>query len=194
MARLPFLSGADLPANLPNIVRRLEQERGSVPNVYRVLAHAPLLADAFRTVSLALRNDSLLDPRLRELAVLTVVNSAPSHYALAHHRRMALAVGVRAQQLDALDEFETAPVFSDVERAVMRYAREATVALEVSDPTWDALATHLSPSQQVLEVVLQVAWYNASARIMVPLRIELEDEYRDSRHGIDGDNRTPDSH
>ena len=194
MARLPFLSGEDISANLPNIVRRLEQERGSVPNVYRVLAHAPLLADAFRTVSLALRNDSLLDPRLRELAVLTVVNSAPSHYALAHHRRMALAVGVRAQQLDALDEFETAPVFSDVERAVMRYAREATVALEVSDTTWDGLTTHLPSNQQVLEVVLQVAWYNASARIMVPLRIELEDDYRDSRDAIDGDNRTPDSH
>lgn len=36
----------------------------------------------------------------------------------------------------------------------------------------------LPSSQQVLEVVLQVAWYKASARIMVPLRIELEDEYR----------------
>ena len=180
MARLPFRRAAGIPTDQPNILRRLEQERGGVPNVYRVLAHAPLLADAFRTLSLALRNGSLLDPRLRELAILTVASSAPSHYECAHHRPMALSVGVREELLGAVDEFETAPVFSDVERAVMRYAREATVALEVSDPTWDALTTHLSSNQQVLEVVLHVAWYNASARIMVPLRIELEDEYRDS--------------
>ena len=178
MARLPFRSAAEVSAEQPNILRRLERERGSVPNVYRVLAHAPGLADAFRTVSLALRNDSLVDPRLRELAILTVAHSAPSHYEFAHHRPMALAVGVRAEQIDALDDWENAAVFSDAERAVIRYAREATVALEVSDTTWDALVAHLSSSQQQLEIVLQVAWYNASARIMVPLRIDLEDEYK----------------
>jgi alkylhydroperoxidase family enzyme len=178
MARLPPLDAADIPASQPNILRRLEQERGSIPKVYRVLANAPVLADAFRTLALALRNETLLDPRLRELAILSVANSAPSPYELAHHRPMALRAGVRREQLDALDEFDTAPVFSDAERAVMRYAREATVALDVSDATWEAITSHLPSGQEVLELVLNVAWYNASARIMVPLRIELEDEYR----------------
>jgi alkylhydroperoxidase family enzyme len=178
MARLPFLNAAEIPADRPNIIRRLEREQGTVPNVYRVLAHAPVLADAFRTASLELRNGSDLDPRLRELAILTVASSAHSHYEVAHHRPKALAVGVLDAQLAALENFETAPQFSDVERAVIRYAHEATIALEVSDATWDALTTHLPTRQQVVEVVLLVAWYNASARIMVPLRIELEEEYR----------------
>jgi alkylhydroperoxidase family enzyme len=180
MARLPFLTAAQIPAGEPDILGRLEQERGKAPNVYRVLANAPRLADAFRTVALTLRNSTELDPRLRELAILTVAASAPSGYELAHHRPMALAAGVPAEQLDALDDFEAAPVFGDAERAVMRYAREATAAVEVSDSTWDALTAALPSDQQVLEVVLQVAWYNASARIMVPLRIELEEEYLES--------------
>ena len=177
MARIPFASPDQIPADEPNILARIEAERGSVPNVYRVLANAPRLADAFRTLALTLRNDPELDPRLRELAILTVVSSAGSEYELVHHRPMASGVGVRAEQLDALEDFETAPVFSEVERAVMRYAREATLAVAVSDATWEALVAHLS-EREALGLVLQVALYNASVRIMVPLRIELEPEYR----------------
>ena len=177
MARLPLLTAAQISDDEPNILRRIEQERGAVPNLYRVMATAPVLADAFRTLALTLRNEIRLDPRLRELAILSVASSAPSPYELAHHKTMALAVGVRADQLDALDQFETAPAFDDVERAVMRYAREATVKLEVADATWDDLLTRVPSRQEALEVVLQVALYNASARITVPLRIELEAEF-----------------
>ena len=176
MARIPFASAEQIPDDQPNILARIERERGSVPNIYKVMANAPRLADAFRTLALTARNDSGLDPRIRELAILAVTHSAPSEYEFAHHSPMAREMGVTAEQLDALDEFETSPAFSESERAVVRYACEATRTVKVSDATWEALITHLG-SEDALAVVLQVALYNASVRITVPLQIELEPEY-----------------
>lgn len=49
---------AQIADDQPNILARLQRERGSVPNVYRVLANAPTLADVMRTVALTLRDKS----------------------------------------------------------------------------------------------------------------------------------------
>ena len=66
-----------------------------------------------------------------------------------------------------------------VRRAIVRYAREATVSLQVSDATWSALRAHFS-LRETMDVVMAVAWYNAVARILLPLEIDLEDWYRRS--------------
>src|ERR1700733_4549379 len=51
----------------------------------------------------------------RELAVVTVGMEAGATYEAEHHRNAALAAGVRREQLDHLQEFETADCFTDQE-------------------------------------------------------------------------------
>ena len=68
-------------------------------------------------------------------------------------------------------------MFDDQERAVLRYAKEATETGVVSDATWGALRRHFD-TRQAMEVVLTVAWYNCVVRILLPLQIEHEPGFK----------------
>ena len=124
-------------------------------------------------MALELRNHTELDPRLRELALMTVGRIAGSEYEFVHHWNIALGVGVRREQLEQLADFERSSVFNEHERAVMRYAAEATTNVKVSDATFEALRGFLD-NRRILELVQNVAYYNMVVRILVPLGVELE--------------------
>ena len=65
--------------------------------------------------------------------------------------------------------------------AVLRLARESTLSVNVSEKTWKAAAAHLG-DQQLVELTLNIAWYNSGVRIMGLLDIDLEDAYLDPHH------------
>ncbi len=56
---------------------------------------------------------------------------------------------------------------------MLRYAKEATETGVVAEATWNALRQYFD-TQQAMEVVLTVAWYNCVVRILLPLEIEHE--------------------
>jgi len=60
---------------------------------------------------------------------------------------------------------------------VMRYAAEATTSIKVSDATFDALRGFLD-NRRITELVMNVAFYNAVVRVLIPLGIELEPDAR----------------
>jgi alkylhydroperoxidase family enzyme len=82
-------------------------------------------------------------------------------------------VGVRREQLDHLADFEGSSLFNEQDCAVMRYAAEATRAVKVSDATFEALRGFLD-NRRIMELVMNVAFYNAVVRILVPCKVELE--------------------
>jgi alkylhydroperoxidase family enzyme len=55
----------------------------------------------------------------------------------------------------------------------MRYAAEATSNVRVSDQTFEALRAFLD-SRRIMELAMNVAFYNAVVRIIVPIGVELE--------------------
>lgn len=56
----------------------LRSRVGSVPNMYRTLAHAPAVLDAVMAMGQAIRSG--LDPKLRELAYLKTTRLTDCHY------------------------------------------------------------------------------------------------------------------
>jgi len=174
MARVPYLNREDLPEKDRELFDRLAEERGQpVGNIYRTLAHAPNLLKRFVSLGGHLRNRTTLDPKLRELAILTVGRLTNAEYEFVHHWNIALRAGVSREKLQRLADFETASVFGDQERAVMRYAAEATSSVKVSDATFGALRGFLD-DRRIVELVQNVAFYNMVVRILVPLGVELE--------------------
>ena len=89
-----------------------------------------------------LRDDPMLSPKLRELAILTVGHM----HRLASTRsrttsRMALKAGISAGAAGrgaATSKPQT--LFDEAERAVMALARESTLRVDVTDATWAAAA------------------------------------------------------
>jgi alkylhydroperoxidase family enzyme len=139
----------------------------------------PNLLDPLLTFTKEMREGSAVDARLRELAIMTVGLLTGADYEFSHHWNSALAAGASRDQLEQLAEFETSGAFDSRERAVVRYARAATLELNVGDPVWAALRDHLDV-RQAMDIVMAVAWYNAVVRMILPLQIELEDGFKRS--------------
>ncbi len=174
MARVPYLNRDDLPQADRDIFDNLIAERGQpVGNIFRALANTPGLLRRFLALGGELRNKTALDPGLRELALLTVGRLAEAEYEFVHHWNLARRVGVSREKLEALADWERSAAFSDEERAVIRYAVEASRNVKVADSTWNALKKFLD-TRRMMELVMNVAFYNMVVRVLVPVGVELE--------------------
>ena len=176
MARVPYPKKEDLPEQDRHIYERMVRERGG-GHIWLALANHPKVLEGVMAMAGALRNETTFDRRYRELGIVMVGLITKSDYEFDHHWNSALQAGVKHAQLENLAQFETSPHFNDQERAVLRYAKEATETGVVSDTTWSKLRGYFD-TQQAMEVVLTVAWYNCVVRILLPLQIEHEPGFK----------------
>jgi alkylhydroperoxidase family enzyme len=178
MARVPLPSREEFPEEFRETYDRMQRERGNpTSHVFLALANMPNLMDALLSFTGEMKRGSVLSARHRELGIMMTARAANSFYEFDHHWNHALRAGVPREQLDALDAWETSPLFDERERALLRYAVEATQRIQVGDATWAAL-TRAFPLREVMDLVMAVAWYNAVARINGPLMIENEPWFR----------------
>ncbi|MGC1343725.1 MAG: carboxymuconolactone decarboxylase family protein [Candidatus Binataceae bacterium] len=173
-ARVPYLNREDLAQADHEIYDNLVRERGQpVGNIFRTLANTPKLLRRFLALGGELRNGTAIDPKLRELAILTVGRLADAHYEFTHHWNLGLRAGLTHEKLNALGDWEKSKAFTDEERAVIRYAVEATEKIRVSDSAWNACTKFLDTGK-MMELVQNVAFYNMVVRVLEPCRVELE--------------------
>lgn len=175
MPRIPLIS---IDEATPELRERLVAERGEpVENIFLALLNAPEVARAVLEMATTLRKRTRLDRRLRELAVLTVGREAGADYEIAHHWDSAVAAGVSRKKLEAVLFSHETDVFTDAERAVIAYARSATRDGRVADAVWQPLTTFLD-EEELVELVVTVAWYNGVVRMLLPMQIDIESWYR----------------
>jgi alkylhydroperoxidase family enzyme len=177
MARVPYLNREDLPEEHRKIYDKLTAERGAVWNIFRTIAHAPGVLAALLDLSFQLRHRTKLDPKLRELAILTVGRLSNAEYEFDHHWNMALKVGVTREKLENLAQWENSPVFTDEEKAVIRFTTESTRDVKVKDSTFAALQKFLD-NERIVELTMEVGMYNLIVRVLVPLGVELEPGFK----------------
>jgi alkylhydroperoxidase family enzyme len=180
MSRVPYPTRENYPKAYLAAYDRLLRERGNPPpDVFLALANIPNLLDPLLSFTKEMREGSAIEARLRELSILTVGFVTKARYEFDHHTNSGLAAGLRREQIEQLADFETSGEYDDRERAIIRYAREATLQIEVSDATWSALRDSFS-LRETMDIVMAVAWYNAVVRMLMPLQIEIEDWFRRS--------------
>ena len=178
MARVPLPSREEYPEEYRATYDRMQRERGvPTPHVFLALANMPNLMEALLTFTREMRHGSVMDQHHRELGIMMTARTANSAYEFDHHWNHAIRAGVTHPQLEALDAWETSPLFNERERAVCRYAVEATRDIEVADETWNALVAAFT-MREAMDLVMAVAWYNAVARINGPLKVENEAWFR----------------
>jgi alkylhydroperoxidase family enzyme len=177
VARVPYPTRDEYPSAHRDAYDRMLRDRGDPPlHVFAALANIPNLLDPLLSFTREMRAGAEIEARLRELAIMTVALATGATYEFDHHWNSALKAGLRREQLEQLADAETSDAFDEAERVIVRYAREATLSLNVSEPTWSALRRHFS-MRETMDVVMAVAWYNAVARVLLPLEIETEDWY-----------------
>src|SRR5690606_10230615 len=97
---------------------RIVEQRGSLLELYRMLLHAPEIADGWLRLFTAVRQRAELPGALRELAIMRVAALTGASYEAAQHAPIALAEGVSPAQLAALAAWEESTVFEPLQRAV----------------------------------------------------------------------------
>jgi alkylhydroperoxidase family enzyme len=174
MARVPYLDVEDLPEEERDLLKR-------PINLFRAFVHSPKMARAFSGLGGHIRYGSKLDPRLRELAILTVGYLTRSRFEYSHHVKLGMQqFGVTEDDLKNLAAFcndEAVSGLSDLDRCVLSAAWQLTDTREIDDATFAALADAL-PRDELIDLVVAIAFYNGVVRILGALQIDVEDEYK----------------
>jgi AhpD family alkylhydroperoxidase len=173
MTRLPY-PGPPADRAGADVQRRIAAERGEVLAIYRMLMHAPGIADGWRHLLTQVRREAELPGRLRELVVMRVAALNGAAYEADHHRPIALAEGVSAGELDAVADprvdLAGTALFDDVAADVLDLTDSLTREVRVDDAVLARLAAGLGP-RQVVELVVTIGAYNMVSRFLVAFDI-----------------------
>lgn len=172
MARVPYLQQSDLPPEHRELLARPIA-------LNRAMANNPEASKAMSVLAMYIRHKSKLDPRLRELAILQVGYLSKQPYEWSHHVKLGREFGVSDDDIRAIGE-ETAgrpTQLDELSKTVLRTAREMTTDLAMSDRTFAALEKALG-REQIIDLMLAIAFYNAVVRLLGTLQIDVEPEYQ----------------
>lgn len=100
------------------------------------------------------------------------------HICRVAHERIGRTAGLTSKQLAVIrddttalrEDVDLARVLSDLQRAALAYTDWMTRNIQVPQPIFDALKTHLD-DKQVVEATMTVAAYNMVSRFLVALDV-----------------------
>jgi 4-carboxymuconolactone decarboxylase len=137
-----------------------------MPVVLELFAHHIPLSETFLTFTDVMAGDqSRLEPRIRELAILRVASRTGSDYEWNQHRRIGGEEGLTEAQLGAVPSGPTSSVWTQTERAVLTAADEMIDHYAVSDETWATLASSFEPAS-VFELLFVIGGYLCLAAVL----------------------------
>lgn len=173
MARLPYLEADQVAPEYRDMLKRNT-------NLHKLLVNSPEMARAFNGVGSYIRFKSKLDPRLRELAILQVGWLEQSEYEFTHHVRIGKEFGVTDEDIAGLmaESEGKSSTLEPLAKAVLKGAREMVRELAMSETSFAEIKQHLS-DEQMVDLVLTIAFYCAVVRVLATMKIDNEPAYTD---------------
>jgi alkylhydroperoxidase family enzyme len=174
MARVPLIETSDAPRAQALIERLKKGRRGSLLGIYKALLHNDRLAETWFEHLNAVRWETGLGGRLREILIIRIGWRLASAYILKQHvPKLAAPEGLDEADCAALQQDEPGPRFTAAEIAAIRAADELTMQARLSDATAAALKAHFD-DRGMVEIMVLIGTYNMHARFVAGLDIELE--------------------
>ena len=168
MPRIPYPDVAGLPETVQEMLA------GTPLNVVRIGAVAsPALFEAQGRLGYAIADPEVLDPQIREAAILRVAHLSHSAYELHHHRALARKAGLSEDELAAIERQDYTRLEPTL-AAVCRFTDEVVLDLSPSDETLGALRARVS-DEVVVNLVLTAGCYMSIARLIATTGIEVDE-------------------
>jgi AhpD family alkylhydroperoxidase len=168
MTRYPHLE-------IPPVAAELIDAAGARPlNLYRILANAPDMLDAWLHFAYALRSRPTLSRRIRELCILRTAQLHHCAYEWRQHESMAREAGVTDAQIRSLPNWDVSNVFSSRERGALELT-EMLFANKLSlngEKHIHALFT----SAEMIELILTIGFYIMVPRVLLAIDANSEGE------------------
>ena len=142
-------------------------------NIFRMMAHSPSYFEQYCRLGGAIRHRGELNPVVRELAITRTGILCESPYEIVAHKRIGKNAGVTDEQNDALENWEAATCFNEIERAALAFTDEIVRLRRPTDATFSAIAAKLSPAALV-ELQLAVGFYIMTSKFLETFDIDLQ--------------------
>jgi len=168
MARIAYGNVED-PHNAA-LVERITAERGRVGDLYRMLLNSPAVCEGWLAFLTAIRQRCLLDARYREMVIIRVAELNGAEHEKRSHLPHARDAGLTDEDIAALSDWNRAPGFDEVDRAVLAYADAMTLDVHVSDVVFNAVNRHFD-EREMTELTATIAAYNLVSRFLVALHV-----------------------
>jgi alkylhydroperoxidase family enzyme len=142
-------------------------------NLFRVLPHARSVAPGFLALGEALRKQSHLDLRLRELVILRVGALSRAAYEVHQHKRVGRETGLTEAQIAAAVREGPEEALGDWERMVLRFTDAVVLEVKAPKPLYDAVAANLT-ERQLAELLLNIGFYTMVCRFLENVELDIE--------------------
>jgi 4-carboxymuconolactone decarboxylase len=179
MARISYIEEKAHPELAELIGKVRSGRRGTLINVYKLLLHAPPLAESWLNIVSAARYKTELDGRLREIAIIRVAYLNRTAYVVNQHvPELSVPEGLPVEESQALANWQDSKFFfSPRERAALAYADAMTRDIAVPDAVFDGLRAHFS-ERQIVELTVLIGIYNMHTRVFMALGIDPEPHHK----------------
>lgn len=144
--------------------------------IFQVLLNHPKLACAFNDLLAIMLWRGTLDSRLRELVIMRIGWLTACDYEWTQHWRVAQGLGVTADDLLAVRDWQAHKAFGPAERAVLSATDDVVRDGAVSAESWAACQRDVSADPALLvELVTAIGAWRMVASILQSLEVPLED-------------------
>jgi 4-carboxymuconolactone decarboxylase len=135
----PITGKADVPSEHHAVVDAVVGVFGGVRGPFSMLLHSPKLAERMLGLVTFFRDESIVEPALRSVAILTAVREREAAYVWAAQVGAARRNGLREEVIDLIRAKGDPAGLPAEEREIVTYTRQLMRANRVDQAIFDAL-------------------------------------------------------
>lgn len=172
--RIPPLDEAEWSDETRQLLSAVTPPDGSPFNIFKTIVRHPGLYRRWMAFGGHILRHNSLTPRERELLILRTGHRCKSAYEFHQHRRIGMAAGLGADEIDRVREDDLAS-WPEREALLLQAADELHQDKTLTDATWNALAQRYTV-EQLLDLIFTVGQYTLVSMALNSLRVQIEDE------------------
>jgi 4-carboxymuconolactone decarboxylase len=135
----PVTGTSDVAAEHQAVVEQVTKVFGSVRGPFSILLHSPKLAERVLGLVTFYREESVVEPRLRSIGILSAVREREGAYVWAAQVGAARRAGLAEATIDLLRAKGDPAALPAGEREIVIYTRQLMRSNRVEAPAFDAL-------------------------------------------------------
>ncbi len=135
----PITGKFDVPAEHHAVVDAVVNVFGNVRGPFSMLLHSPKLAERVLGLVTFFRDESVVEPKLRSVAILTAVREREAAYVWAAQVGAARRNGVREEVIDLIRAKGDPGTLPAEEREIVTYTRQLMRTNRIDQAAFDAL-------------------------------------------------------
>jgi 4-carboxymuconolactone decarboxylase len=128
--------------------------------------------EAHNTINRYLRHEAGFDPKVREVAILTVAREMDSRFEWAAHEPEALKVGVAPEIVDIIKHRRSTQGLSALDAAIIEFGRQAVGKHKVTSEAFARLKALFAP-EQLVDLVLLMGNYAGTAVLLAAFDMQV---------------------